>query len=415
MSLKRYSTVHDLSALRLHPDGSRVQNRDANRSLRKANYVALDARGNWIARDAGGIGAVKVRRTVRTEEDENSGNGQCDHGEEFELKDDSSSDGSEYEAGPSRKSRAKGKRKAGHEPKGTRAHKRRRFHEDYSFLGNTTSAQVPTDDTNALSRSGSYGQYDGLAELPVPSSDLLKCVHYFATTYYTAMGQLYDASREARQQKRLRRLQRLRGRPEGNRDQSEEPGTANTEHGHASDDVENDVDVEDEDREESGGDEDEDEDEDADGKATRRWGHSRSRRDRPTKVDMYKIFDGSALMALGMLVQEHIAQMFSGDVPEEWEAAMQAEEAAQEHTQGGKRRRRSRGHKSKDKSEGGVFGSDEEDETTDEEGASEAADDRIEMNAEANRRRTRGVVLPLDVVPYGDEDSDDEDFVPESD
>lgn len=262
--------------------------------------------------------------------------------------------------------------------------------------------------------------------------DLLKCVHYFATTYYTAMGQLYDASREARQQKRLRRLQRLRGRPEGNRDQSEEPGTANTEHGHASDDVENDVDVEDEDREESGGDEDEDEDEDADGKATRRWGHSRSRRDRPTKVDMYKIFDGSALMALGvycqcihtvvmlmfwlgMLVQEHIAQMFSGDVPEEWEAAMQAEEAAQEHTQGGKRRRRSRGHKSKDKSEGGVFGSDEEDETTDEEGASEAADDRIEMNAEANRRRTRGVVLPLDVVPYGDEDSDDEDFVPESD
>lgn len=63
-----------------------------------------------------------------------------------------------------------------------------------------------------------------------------------------------------------------------------------------------------------------------------------------------------------------------------------------------------------------MFGFDEEDEMIDEEeGVFEVVDDRIEMNVEVNWCWMRGVVLFLDVVLYGDEDFDDEDFVFEFD
>src|ERR1700733_11716925 len=52
----RRTTVHDLTALSLHPTGSRAQPYRTN-SLQ-------DARGNWIAMDAGGWGAVPRRRGV---------------------------------------------------------------------------------------------------------------------------------------------------------------------------------------------------------------------------------------------------------------------------------------------------------------------------------------------------------------
>lgn len=63
MSQRRYNTVHDLAALRLHPDGSRVSTSSVqNVRPRGAKHVTQDARGNWIARDAGGLGRVKKRR-----------------------------------------------------------------------------------------------------------------------------------------------------------------------------------------------------------------------------------------------------------------------------------------------------------------------------------------------------------------
>jgi hypothetical protein len=71
--LRRYNTVHDLAALRLHPDGSRVAANPASvnaktllyaRSLR---HAGPDAHGNWIARDAAGLRGVKRRRTMREE------------------------------------------------------------------------------------------------------------------------------------------------------------------------------------------------------------------------------------------------------------------------------------------------------------------------------------------------------------
>lgn len=59
---KRRSTVHDLTSLRLHPDGTKVKNAETNLKPRKAKYATKDAKGNWIAQDAGGLGRVKTRR-----------------------------------------------------------------------------------------------------------------------------------------------------------------------------------------------------------------------------------------------------------------------------------------------------------------------------------------------------------------
>lgn len=67
---KRRSTVHDLSSLRLHPDGTRVGSSSNNHRPRNAKYVVQDRRGNWIARDAGGSGQVKQRRSIRSDAEE---------------------------------------------------------------------------------------------------------------------------------------------------------------------------------------------------------------------------------------------------------------------------------------------------------------------------------------------------------
>lgn len=64
MSIRRKSTAHDLATLRLHPDGSRVQQSSMNARRRTAGSTLVDPRGNWIAKDAGGKSAVKTRRKV---------------------------------------------------------------------------------------------------------------------------------------------------------------------------------------------------------------------------------------------------------------------------------------------------------------------------------------------------------------
>lgn len=66
MSIRRKSTTHDLATLRLHPDGSRVQQSSVNARHRTAGSTAVDSRGNWIARDAGGKSSVKKRRIVNS-------------------------------------------------------------------------------------------------------------------------------------------------------------------------------------------------------------------------------------------------------------------------------------------------------------------------------------------------------------
>ncbi|KAJ7575813.1 hypothetical protein C8J56DRAFT_1063051 [Mycena floridula] len=190
----RRSTIHDLSALRLHRDGTRVD--IMNRG--NAKYSTPDIQGGFIAEDA---------------------------------------------------DKAKAPSKA--------ALRRLLFDEDLSFLN--APVNVPPED----------------GSLPLPSSDLLKCIHRLSAEYYDERGFLVNASKQYRKEKKERRDRR----------KLEESGLL------PEDDEEN--------------------DQEAPTPA-----NSRDRRIR----DMYKIMNGSALMAIvGMLVQEYMMMLIKrGNKPEGW-------------------------------------------------------------------------------------------------
>ncbi|RPD67459.1 hypothetical protein L226DRAFT_477930 [Lentinus tigrinus ALCF2SS1-7] len=309
MNPRRRSTVHDLAALRLHRDNSRVLNSDTNLSSRRAKYALRDARGNWIAQDAGGLGKVKKRRSASQPD-----------GSEDATEPEVDEEGTEDVRSSPSPSKDKGKGRAQEDGRdeddvllNPRAQKRRRFDEDLSYLesrSQSLSVLTPNDEP-VPSQVG-----EDLPEaLPTPSSDLLKCLHHFASSYYTAMGQLYDATREARQERKIRRLAKR-----------QEAGTASSSRAASSEATKVDVDEEDsgeESSESSEGDEDVDEAESPtkDGKTSRKKRRRRVER-HPMDKDMYKIFDGSALVALGMLLQEHVVHSLDSHVPPGWEKEM---------------------------------------------------------------------------------------------
>ena len=155
----------------------------------------------------------------------------------------------------------------------------------------------------------------------------MKSLHYFASSYYTAMDQLYDASREARIERKIRRIEKLK------KAESASSSRATSEAWLSDTD-------EDDNREEN-------EDESEGGSSEKKGGRKRGRYKRlgPMDKDMYKMFDGSALMALGMptcpvmsfwssktdistgmLFQEHIAEVLNQHIPEGWEKEMVAAE-----------------------------------------------------------------------------------------
>ena len=103
MSTRRLSTVHDLASLRLHPDGTRVQNNDKNLRIRASKYAARDSKGNWYARDAGGTGQVKQRFAKSRRED-----------------------AEEEESSAAEEANSKGKQRAGSESEDERNHEKRR-------------------------------------------------------------------------------------------------------------------------------------------------------------------------------------------------------------------------------------------------------------------------------------------------
>ncbi|OCH94504.1 hypothetical protein OBBRIDRAFT_823441 [Obba rivulosa] len=310
MTTKRRSTVHDLAALRLHPDGSRVQNADTNVQLRKGKAAARDARGNWIARDAGGSGKVKQRHASarvaeNTSDGEIFGTAGINGGEEQEHASQEQEDFLES----------------------SRARKRRKFNEDLSFLAPPrTTPEAPvvkSQETLVQGREPSQ-------EPPLPSSDLLKCIHYFASTYYTGTGQLYDATREVRREKKRRRLKKLQALVDESRQAArarDEATTTDLDHAQSSG----------EDESESGESEEEEEGNKGKGKTV-----SSRTRAAPANTDMYKIFDGSALMVIGMLLQEHVAGLLRPNIPEGWEEEMAVAErsAAGESSTGQNKRKR---------------------------------------------------------------------------
>jgi len=68
---RRRSTVHDFSALRIHPDGSRVAiNPPTRAGHSRTRNTGRDTRGNRIARDAAGLGVVPKRTVIREDNDD---------------------------------------------------------------------------------------------------------------------------------------------------------------------------------------------------------------------------------------------------------------------------------------------------------------------------------------------------------
>jgi hypothetical protein len=145
-SAKRRSTVYDFSTLRLHPDGSRVAiHPPARIDLRdpRMRNTGRDTRGNRIARDAAGLGAVPKRRVMHEDEDDDGGGGGGGDG-------DGDNDDEDI-----------GIRKT--KPRMPLRKNRRRIDEDVEFLGDSRNSARCTGDTAVVKNEESMNW-------PVPSS-----------------------------------------------------------------------------------------------------------------------------------------------------------------------------------------------------------------------------------------------------
>ncbi|KAI0308325.1 hypothetical protein B0F90DRAFT_158422 [Multifurca ochricompacta] len=257
---RRRSTVHDFASLRLHPDGTRVPivspKKISLHNFRERN-TGRDARGNRVARNAAGRGVVP-KRVVMPEDD---------GGEEISLGLDMSN----------------GKTKH-------RSKRRRRLDGDVEFLrdsGNVTARGGTTDVAGEMS-------------WPVPSSDLLKCVHYFASQYYAAKGLLSNQSRIYRCERKQYKA----------KDKAKDSRVVDADADADADDL---FAESDEDDENDGRREEYHEEEPA--KSGQRRGSDKKRASVGRVPDMYKAFDGSALMAIGMLLQEHVSTLLTPTSP----------------------------------------------------------------------------------------------------
>lgn len=128
--MSRYSTIYDAADLRLHPDGTRIPLTKANYHPRNASKTSRNAKGSWIAKDAGGRHRLPKR---------NIGKGKAfddEHCEEIDVGTAGDEDGEHQDA-----SKKKSRKRRTEELKDSRAIKRRKFLQDMSFLG-TNSIQV---------------------------------------------------------------------------------------------------------------------------------------------------------------------------------------------------------------------------------------------------------------------------------
>jgi len=263
---RRFNTVHDYSTLRLHRDGTRVPISSLTPpgpSGFRTRNAGRDARGNPIALDAAGLGFVPKRTMVRE-------------------------DGLEEEMDNTDSLRDK----------------RRRMGEGVEFLGSSGNGARRvgrTVDANAHANANGDEEVE-MMTWPVPSSDLLKCVHYFASQYYAARGLLSDQSR-------VYRRKVGQGKARARNSQTADPGTnsaaaADADDLFAEDEEENETDLRRGDHDAKGG----------------------EPKGSPSEsvLHMYKAFDGSALMAIGMLLQEHISMLLKPRIPPEWEEEMEA-------------------------------------------------------------------------------------------
>ncbi|KAK7030733.1 hypothetical protein R3P38DRAFT_2930205 [Favolaschia claudopus] len=142
-----------------------------------------------------------------------------------------------------------------------RSTKRRKLTHDLSFL----EPSLPATSSPSSSIPPSV--------FPVPSSDLLKYIHHFACNYYSDRGQLFNESRTWRIRQKQAKLAAKRATDDTQSDKEDGPLS------------------------------------EAEGEV----------RETAPRRDMYKTMDGSALLAIGMLLQEHIGQLLTPKIPDGWE------------------------------------------------------------------------------------------------
>ncbi|KAJ6581369.1 hypothetical protein B0H19DRAFT_1114881 [Mycena capillaripes] len=286
------SPVYDFSGLDKQPAGSRV----AETTGAWWERAHSDARGHRLGKDAF---SVPKYRTVQDVADDGS------RDEEFDFSADFSMD-----FGPSPPN-GKGKEKETTPDPDSRSAKRRKVAHDFGFLETSLPHAVQTTTSSspsafAVPSSVIMFTIFSLSSFRRALQDLLKCIHHFACNYYSDRGQLFNASRTYRKAKKQRRLARLaakeKPRPQDASSGEEEPAP----------------------------------DADTDPPKTQK--------DR--RRDMYKVMDGSALLAIGtstssqlfycvnsvqgMLLQEHIARMLAPRIPDGWEQGILDESEEEE-------------------------------------------------------------------------------------
>jgi hypothetical protein len=152
-SQRRFTTLHDRAALRVHPDGTKV-------TTRESRYTTQDLRGNRIAANAGGAGNVKKRKWA-ARSDEGS-----EPLEEFDFE----SDSDEYQpsenqpsstdscAGEAEEDSEGEGRKRKRQRKDPRAMKRAQFYQNFEFIvgGKNTVGSVATSNDPLLPSSVSW-------------------------------------------------------------------------------------------------------------------------------------------------------------------------------------------------------------------------------------------------------------------
>lgn len=175
---RRYTTVHDKAALRLHPDGTR-----ASSHSKRTAQITNDTRGNVIAADSCGPARAKQRRRRQAVNKDDLDT------EAFDLDAIHSHDGSDEEqeeAQETNKSKGKGKARAGssqyndndEDPPNkkrrySKAARRRDFENDYSFLNPPVSSFL----RGRSSLDTREGDVDLTANM-VPSPVSLSCTSY---------------------------------------------------------------------------------------------------------------------------------------------------------------------------------------------------------------------------------------------
>lgn len=180
-----------------------------------------------------------------------------------------------------------------------RARKRRSFTENFSFLAPSpprrvflrTESTSEGDSSSSSSSSSSDSESEEIKiKLPDPSPELLKCIHHFASRYYQEKGVLSNRSRGYRDERKTRRSKECVSNVHDQTTNKTALWTRDSS-----------LDADDDQREDEKNeleDEDEWEDEEDDGEnASRNEEHK----------DMYKALDGSALVAIGIILQEQIA------------------------------------------------------------------------------------------------------------